>query len=331
MITNNLEYDGITSDHGRSVPFQTGLDSRHGSHLCIAVDRAYCRQSTKYRPEDISKRVGQVPRVAVDTTPNQRKDSMRRPAAVFPIALALGAMILAPRAGAQAQGPTEIATCQTISQPGSYVLVHNLTATGDCLKINSDFVTIDLAGFAIIGSGDGTAIQFVGPTPQTPRRGFAARNGTISGFATGVQFIRIGGTDGAIVEGLRIFGTAGGTAGLDGILVRGAVVRGNTVVCGAGPGTGIRVVNGSVTGNVVEACEDGIDAFDGVVSGNNLAGTGTGISIDTGTAIGNTVTGYSVGIAATCPSNLIDNTATGNGKNLVLSGTGCKNTNNVAP
>jgi hypothetical protein len=256
---------------------------------------------------------------------------MRRPAAVFPIALALGAMILAPRAGAQAQGPTEIATCQTISQPGSYVLVHNLTATGDCLKINSDFVTIDLAGFAIIGSGDGTAIQFVGPTPQTPRRGFAARNGTISGFATGVQFIRIGGTDGAIVEGLRIFGTAGGTAGLDGILVRGAVVRGNTVVCGAGPGIGIRVVNGTVTSNVVEACEDGIDAFDGVVSGNNLAGTGTGISIDTGTAIGNTVTGYSVGIAATCPSNLIDNTATGNGKNLVLSGTGCKNTNNVAP
>jgi hypothetical protein len=118
---------------------------------------------------------------------------------------------------------------------------------------------------------------------------------------------------------------------LDGILVRGAVVRGNTVVCGAGPGIGIRVVNGTVTSNVVEACEDGIDAFDGVVSGNNLAGTGTGISIDTGTAIGNTVTGYSVGIAATCPSNLIDNTATGNGKNLVLSGTGCKNTNNVAP
>ena len=118
---------------------------------------------------------------------------MRRPAALFPIALALGAMILAPRAGAQPQGPTEIATCQTISQPGSYVLVHNLTATSDCLRINSDFVTIDLAGFAIIGSGAGTAIQFIGPTPQTPRRGFAVRNGTISGFGTGIQFIRIGG------------------------------------------------------------------------------------------------------------------------------------------
>lgn len=106
-------------------------------------------------------------------------------------------------------------------------------------------------------------------------------------------------------------------------------MRGNTVICG---GIGIRVVNGSVTGNVVEDCEDGIDAFDGVVNGNSVFGTGTGTGINVvGTAIGNTITEYGVGIAATCPSNLIDNTATGNGKNLVLSGTGCKNTNNVAP
>ena len=83
---------------------------------------------------------------------------MRRPAELFPIALALGAMVLAPGAGAREEGPTEIERCQTISQPGSYVLVHNLTATGDCLLINADFVTVDLAGFAIIGSGTGTAI-----------------------------------------------------------------------------------------------------------------------------------------------------------------------------
>jgi hypothetical protein len=103
------------------------------------------------------------------------------------------------------------------------------------------------------------------------------------------------------------------------------------VVCGAGPGTGIRVVNASVTGNVVEACEDGIDAFDGVVSGNNVTGgSGTGITIE-GTAIGNTVTGYGVGIAATCPSNLTDNTAVNNGTNLVLNGAGCHNEDNVAP
>jgi hypothetical protein len=60
---------------------------------------------------------------------------MRRSAALFPIVLAFGAVILAPAAGAREA--TKINACQTISQPGSYELVGNLTATGfsDCLVI----------------------------------------------------------------------------------------------------------------------------------------------------------------------------------------------------
>ena len=76
---------------------------------------------------------------------------MGRRAAFFPIALALGVIILAPRAGGQAQdareGPTEIEKCRTIDKPGSYKLVNNLTFTGTtgvCLQITADFVTIDL-------------------------------------------------------------------------------------------------------------------------------------------------------------------------------------------
>ena len=53
---------------------------------------------------------------------------MKRPAALV---LALGAMILTPRAGARAdgreEGPIEIEKCQTISKPGSYKLVNNIT------------------------------------------------------------------------------------------------------------------------------------------------------------------------------------------------------------
>ena len=56
------------------------------------------------------------------------------------------------------------------------------------------------------------------------------------------------------------------------------------------------------------------------------------------TVIGNTATqnGYGseqgVGIFVECPSNVTDNTAVNNvGVNLVLNGTGCNNTNNVAP
>jgi hypothetical protein len=86
---------------------------------------------------------------------------MRRPAALFSIALALGAMMLAPVAGAQAQdareqGPREIEKCQTINKPGSYRLVNDLTftgTTGTCLMITASSVTIDLAGFTISGRG----------------------------------------------------------------------------------------------------------------------------------------------------------------------------------
>jgi hypothetical protein len=77
---------------------------------------------------------------------------MRRSAALFPIALAIGTIIL--EREADAREPTMIKACGTISQPGSYELANNLTATPntDCLVITANFVTIDLAGFSIAGS-----------------------------------------------------------------------------------------------------------------------------------------------------------------------------------
>jgi hypothetical protein len=116
-----------------------------------------CRTQAAALDPVISRRtVLPITRIQNDT--KSREEIMRKPAAVFTIALALGATILAPRAGAQAQdargeeGPIDIEKCQTISQPGSYKLVKNLTFTsssGTCLTITANFVTIDLAGFAI--------------------------------------------------------------------------------------------------------------------------------------------------------------------------------------
>ena len=95
---------------------------------------------------------------------------MRRPAAVFRVVLALGAMSLAPMADAQPQdgrqegGPFEIEKCRTIDKTGSYKLVNDLTFSGTttsgftfgtCLTITANFVTIDLAGFTITGPGLG--------------------------------------------------------------------------------------------------------------------------------------------------------------------------------
>jgi hypothetical protein len=94
---------------------------------------------------------------------------MRRPTALFSIVLALGVITLAPTAGAREA--TKIKACQTISQPGSYELVDNLTVTGfaDCLVITANDVTIDLAGFLISGSG---------PSREGIRGGAASPSGT---------------------------------------------------------------------------------------------------------------------------------------------------------
>ena len=83
---------------------------------------------------------------------------MRRPTALMVIMLVLGVPILARVAGAlgqdeQQQAITKIKKCQSIDQPGSYKLVDNLHATGDCLVITTEGVTVDLAGFAMTGTG----------------------------------------------------------------------------------------------------------------------------------------------------------------------------------
>jgi hypothetical protein len=220
--------------------------------------------------------------------------------ALFPLVLVLGATI-APGIGAQAQ-PTAITACQTISQPGPYELVNNLTFNGPsgsaCLSITASFVTIDLAGFTITGTSPS------GPFPEAIEAGgnttgITVRNGSISGnFSDGVVLSG----DGSIVEGLHV-----SNATALGITARG-IVRGNTAV-----GTFV-----------------GIDV-DGLITGNYVSGTQSGI-VAAGNVIGNTVTNSGRGIVVGCPSNVTNNTATGNSiVNLLLNGTGCNDTNNVAP
>jgi hypothetical protein len=245
-----------------------------------------------------------------------------RSVALFSFVLALGALIPAPRPGAYAQdprqeGPIEIKKCQTISQPGSYKLVNNLTFNGasgsTCLSITASFVTIDLAGFTITG-GLPPAETIIAAGDNTT--GITVRNGSISAFFTGFG-VGLGG-DASVVEGLRVAGNGGSGIRGGGISATG-IVRGNAVVRMAARltagGVGISAT-GVITGNYTT-----VNAHFGI-----LAGGGS-------TVIGNTATNNAdVGIAVTCPSNVTDNTATGNQHvNLQLNGTGCNDTNNVAP
>jgi hypothetical protein len=247
---------------------------------------------------------------------------MRSSAALFPIALALGAITLAPWHSAQAQdsrqeGPIEIEKCQTISQSGSYKLVNNLTfssRSGTCLTITANFVTIDLAGFTIILPSPGldTEASTSAIAAGNDTTGIAVRNGSIAGFGSGVNL------EGSysIVEGLRVGFPC---PCFTGIIATG-IVRGNTVSISSAP-------DGSI----------GISAS-GIVSGNYVFDTrSSGMEVGQGsTVIGNTVTGTfgfpGFGLEVTCPSNVTNNTAVNNVvQNLVLNGNGCNNTNNVAP
>jgi hypothetical protein len=98
--------------------------------------------------------------------------------ALFPIALALSAIVLVPVAAARE--PTMIKACQTISQPGSYELANNLTATaGDCLMITASFVTIDLAGFSIIDTRPEVPNPAAAIVAGDNTSGIAVRSGSI--------------------------------------------------------------------------------------------------------------------------------------------------------
>jgi hypothetical protein len=216
-------------------------------------------------------------------------------------------MTLTPGSGARAE-PTAITACQTISQPGSYRLANNLTGTGDCLVITTDGVTIDLAGFSISGAQTGITAAVGRPGE---RQGIAVRNGSISRVFIGVDLT---GVSGSIVEGLRVFSHVGA-----GIIATGVVTR-NTVSAGG------------------QKTADGIIAT-GVVTWNNASNNATGIFAGPGsTLIGNTAIDNSLdGILASCPVNLTDNTAIGNGTarpgtaNITLNGEGCHSEDNVAP
>ena len=142
---------------------------------------------------------------------------------VFAVVLALGLGAYATQAVAAppkpAKGPTEIEECGVIDESGSYVLVNNLTAIGDCLVVVTDFVSIDLQGFTITGDGPvlvnfndpavlegaipGTGTGIVdGQIPPQASDGITVRNGQITGFNIGIN---LGNGEGHVIEQVHAF------------------------------------------------------------------------------------------------------------------------------
>src|SRR6185437_5763049 len=97
--------------------------------------------------------------------------------------------LLALPAAAFAASPL-ILNCQTITQPGSYVVARNLSSTGDFIVVASSFVTLDLAGFTISGNGSASSVG-IHEAPGTAfpgLRGVVIRNGNVTNFGVGIEF-----------------------------------------------------------------------------------------------------------------------------------------------
>lgn len=195
----------------------------------------------------------------------------------------------------------------TISEPGSYRLNSNLVVNQavTVIEITANDVTLDLAGFSIIGpnqctgtpvactiqGGIGIGIKAVadaGPSPENVR----VMNGTVRGM--GGHGIRMMG-NGTVVERVRAVSNGG-----PGIVVgMGHIIDSVAMFNGSGAAVVGLIVRGTVAMNNVV----GIAIRSG--------GVGTGNS-----AIANAVTGLSV----QCPAVVVGNSTTGNATNLQLSG-----------
>lgn len=225
-----------------------------------------------------------------------------------------------------------IDSCTTLAgrDQSSYVLVQSIQAKQfDCLVIESNNITIDLNGFSIEGFGSGTGIL-----ARVPVEGIKIRNGFVRNFAVGISL----GGSGNVVENMHVTNNA------DTGIVLGASSIVDHVVAQANSKNGIimnaaaTVKNASLRANGNNPGSVGLSVGPGsTVTGNTIwASIGTGLFASLGsTVIGNTVfdSNPGVGISIICPSNVQDNTATGNTiQNLTLNdGIGCNAVDNVAP
>jgi len=116
----------------------------------------------------------------------------------------------------------------TIRQPGSYYLTGDRQLGGTAIFIRTNGVTIDLNGYSLLGGGanDGIRAEHLNGSPIER---VVIRNGTISGFGSGVRMIK---PRVCRVEDLIASGNQGSGVALD-----------------AGAGTG------SVIGNIITRCQ----------------------------------------------------------------------------
>jgi hypothetical protein len=187
-----------------------------------------------------------------------------------------------------------------ISQPGSYYLTTNINGSNGLqgIEITASDVTLDLNGFALLGSASSYAAIYI-PSTQT---NITVRNGTIISWGASGVYSTSANSVNQVCERLNISATIDGIYLIGNYVVRdcncsynqftGIVCQGTGFVsdCVAdNNGTiGINCESAVITGCVAEDNDlDGIDCYGGMVSRCFVSGNASeGILLDPGTVSG---------------------------------------------
>ncbi len=131
----------------------------------------------------------------------------------------------------------------TISSPGSYVVTGELQTTpgANGITVNANHVTIDLAGFSLIGNGGGTGILAPGGQDN-----ITIRNGTVRSWGRGIS---INNGEGHRVEDIRVLSNSN-----HGIRANGATIHVVRCMAIENGDRGISNENTGFETSIVEAC-----------------------------------------------------------------------------
>lgn len=174
--------------------------------------------------------------------------------------------------------PTVLASCQTITSPGGYVLTTDIAASGSCMNVTVGNVTLDCQGHAIHGTRNGTRVPFAGIfTSLVGRADTTIRNCHVDGFDYGM---RISGLGYVIANNTAMNTTVAFSLGSPGLLQQ-SNITGNTALT-SGTGFGFFPLRTSfVNNNRAFNNSDGFllrsDTAYNVIEGNDIHGNAQGI------------------------------------------------------
>jgi len=166
-----------------------------------------------------------------------------------------------------------VTTCGEVVTEDATLAADLHCPSGNGIVVGADDVVVDLMGHTLSGTPTGNGVS------ATDRGGVVVRDGTVSGFAVGVE---LQGGAGARIEAVRVEIAAGDET--SGIILGGtddSAVLGNVLV---GGGFGVSLLfsadRNRVSGNVAEDVEQGVfvvTSSDNDVSGNQLVRNAAGV------------------------------------------------------